>query len=164
MGLHRHEMDRLEASAALIAAQIHASELLAWQPSEREDRPAPVQEAMPGSQRFARPQEPSGSERPMRYISPIALPPDGPTIKQQLKHVEHQLSDQRRREFAEDLRIRLAEPIRPRPKFGCYEVNDLTKDTCRYPRGAKRIRFCGRQRMRGAYCGAHARVCYGSQK
>lgn len=157
--LQRHDIERLiEASAAVIAAQLHASDLLAWSPQN-----AVVLIPVPPLLRLAGP-EPTGSERPMRFFAPVDLPSDGPTTKQQLKHIECQLSAQRRREFADDLKVRSAAPIRPRPKLGCLEVNDLTEDTCRYPRGVETIRFCGRMRKRGAYCARHAAACYGMQK
>lgn len=102
------------------------------------------------------------TERPVIVALAAPLDPLPPT-RQQLYHIANALAQRRRREFAEDLRIRQATPAaHPRPSFGCYEIADLTDETCRYPHerhGA--YLFCGRSSKRGSpYCARHHRRCH----
>ncbi len=39
-------------------------------------------------------------------------------------------------------------------------VMDLNSHRCAYPYGAHSFKFCGRPKVRGAFCSAHAELCY----
>jgi hypothetical protein len=97
------------------------------------------------------------------YAPPVDIPPDGPKTRQQLRRIAYELESMRRKQFSDDLKARLAPPLRERPAFDCLEVTDLTDETCRYPHEGHPILFCGRppEAAGAAYCEQHARVCYG---
>lgn len=173
--LQRDDFVRLiEASAALIAADLHKSDLLTWMAARADPEPSAFDilgwmkepGAKPRAAREVAPRiipavDESGSERPMRLSAPVELPPDGPVKPPSLWHHASRLEAARRKQFAEDLEVRLARPTRVRPPFDHLEVADLADDTCRYPHQGKTILFCGRLPKAGKpYCARHAKVCF----
>lgn len=100
------------------------------------------------------------TERPVT-LRLLELPPDGPENPPKLRGEAARLAAQeareRRRDYAEGLRLRLTEC--PRPAFGCFEIADLQETDCRFPVTEQAPhRFCGRRALR-IYCAEHLAIC-----